>query len=145
MNDEYRRDFRDGQREFYWSLPRLVVGGLVFIMLIGGLGFVVKMIAQPGRIISKTFDADNVINTYEWYRDAYGNYLARLAQVRQFKQLREEEKSEPERARLRVEMAAIQQSCRDLARRYNANADKINKSIFMGTSVPAALNATDCE
>lgn len=142
---DYRREFRETQREYYWSLPRIVFGLILAIILLGSLGWIVNLMSQPARIMSKTFDADNVINNYEWYRDAYGNYLARTAQVRQFKTLRDEEKNEQERSRLRIEMAAIQQSCRDLARRYNANADKVNRSIFMGTSVPSSLNASECE
>lgn len=142
---EYRKEFREFQREAYWSLPR--VAGFLFLasVILGGGFWAISLLSQPGRIISKTFDADNVINNYEWYRDAYGNYQARTAQVRQFKQLFTAETDQQERSRLRIDMAAIQQSCRDLARRYNANADKINRNIFMGTSVPTNLNAGECE
>lgn len=38
MND-YRRDFRDAQREFYWSAPRILVGLVVAALALGVVGF----------------------------------------------------------------------------------------------------------
>lgn len=143
--NEYRRDFREVQRETFWTLPRVFVMIFAFLILFGAGGWVVSLLSQPARVISKTFDADNIITSYEYYRDAYGNFQARTAQVRQFKGMAGAEADQQERNRLRIEMAAIQQSCRDLAQKYNANANKVNKSIFMGTSVPTNLNAGDCE
>lgn len=144
MND-YRSDYRDAQREYYWTLPRVLVAGFVGVVALGGVGFVAKMILTPAALVSKTFDTDNIINNYEWYRDAYGNFQAKTKQVNQFRSLAAEEKDISERNRLRIEMAAIQQSCRELAQRYNANANKVNRSIFMGTNVPTNLSAGDCE
>lgn len=142
---EYRRDFREAQREYYWSLPRIIVAFFVIMIAVGGIGWVVHLASQPARIISKTFDADNVIAKYEWFYDAYGNYRAKTSQVRQFKALLAGESDKQEQSRLRMEMAAIQQSCRDLTQRYNANAAKANQSIFMGHDTPSSLSQGDCE
>lgn len=40
-------------------------GGIVF----GGL----NLLAQPGRVVQKTFDADNMIYNYEWFRQQYAD------------------------------------------------------------------------
>lgn len=140
----YRDDFRDTQKETYWSLPRILLLGFVIFGGIGITGFVLNLISQPGRIISKTFDADNIINNYEWFHDAHGNYRAKVNQIKQHKKYHESEPSGGEKARLRIELAAMQQSCRELTNRYNANADKANRSIFM-RGVPEKLNAGECE
>jgi hypothetical protein len=141
----YRQEFRRAQSQFYWTLPRLV-GALVVLLVALGAGlWVVGLASQPARIAAKTFDADHVIDNYEWFHDAYGNYQARLAQVRQFKELLAGEKDPGEKSRLRIETAAIQQACRDLAQRYNANAGKSNRNIFMGRDVPGSLDAAACE
>ncbi len=50
-----------------------VGGGLVF----GGL----NLLAQPGRVIQKTFDADNMIYNYEWFRTQYADIQAMDAKV----------------------------------------------------------------
>jgi len=142
---EYRRDFREAQREYFWSLPRVVIALFTAIFLLGGVGWVFNIMSQPARIVSKTLDADNVITNYEWFHDANGNYLARVSQIKQFKALNGAETDPQEKSRLRIEMAAIQQSCRDLSRRYNANAAKMNRGIFREKSLPDQLNTGDCE
>lgn len=141
----YRKDYREIERDAFWMLPRVAVALVAISVLLGGATWLISLASQPARIVSKTFDADNAINNYEWFHDANGNYLARTSQVRQFKSLLAGEPDTQEKARLRIEMAAIQQSCRDLARRYNANATKSNRSIFMGRSLPEMLNAGECE
>lgn len=143
--NRYRRDYHEGEGNFYWTLPRVffaIVIGLFVLGTAGGLG---TLLLQPGRIVGKTLDADNVINNYEWFHDANGNYLARVSQVKQFKNLLTAEPDAQEKSRLRIDMAAIQQSCRDLARRYNANAEKMNRGIFRERSLPANLNSGECE
>jgi hypothetical protein len=49
-----------------------------------------------------------------------------------------------EATRVLIELEAMRQSCRDIAARYNADAAKINRSIFMGNGVPPALDDTAC-
>lgn len=36
---DYRKDFRETQREYYWTLPRVLTGGLAGLVVLGGLGF----------------------------------------------------------------------------------------------------------
>jgi hypothetical protein len=142
---EYRKDFREAQSEYYWSMPRVAFGLFIGLIVLGGVGWFANLAMQPGRIVSKTLDADNVISNYEWFHDANGNYLARVSQIKQFKALSTGEADPQERSRLRIEMAAIEQSCRDLSRRYNANAAKMNRGIFRERSLPDQLNSGDCE
>ena len=132
MND-YRRDFREAQREYYWSLPRIMLGLTVASVLLGGVGYAINLASQPARIVSKTLDAVNA------------NYASRLSQVKQFKGLFERETDSAERGRLRMEMAAMQQSCRDLANRYNADAAKLNRGLFRSKSLPETIEAGACE
>lgn len=142
---EYRKDFREVQSEYYWSLPRVLLGITVASVLLGSVGYAINLASQPARIVAKTFDAGNVIHNYEWFHDVNANYLARKAQVDQFKALYSTETEPAERNRLRMEMAAMQSSCRELARNYNANATKINRGMFRGDTLPETLNAGACE
>lgn len=142
---DYRRDFREAQREYFWSLPRVVISLFAAIILFGGIGWMFNIASQPARIVSKTLDAGNVIHNYEWFHDVNANYLARKSQVDQFKSLYSTETESSERNRLRMEMAAMQSSCRELARNYNANSAKINRGLFRGETLPETLNAGACE
>jgi hypothetical protein len=141
----YRDDFRAAQREVYWSFPRIATAVVVGSLMLGTAGFVVNLASQPARIVSKTLDADNVINNYEMFHDMRANFLARKAQVDQFKKLLATETDQGEKIRLRMEMAAMQSSCRDLARKYTANSAKINRGLFRGDSLPESLNSGECE
>jgi len=143
--DDYRSDFREAQRDYYWTLPKVILGIGATAVAIGGLALILNLGSQPARMAAKTFDADNMLQNYEWYHDVNGNFLARTAQVRQFKGLLATENDPPEHSRLRMEMAAMQQSCRELARRYNANSAKINRGLFRGASLPENLNSGECE
>jgi hypothetical protein len=143
--NEYRKDFRKAQREYYWSVPRIMIAFFLAVILFGGVGWTINIASQPARIVSKTLDADNVINNYEWFHDANANYVTRSAQVSQFKKLLAAETDAVEKTRLRIDMAAMQSSCRDLANKYNANSAKANRGIFRGTSLPENLNSGACE
>jgi len=99
----------------------------------------------PGRVIGKTLETNNIITNYELFHDEVRNFDARVAQVREYEGLLTAETDKEERVRLRMEMAAQQQSCRELAADYNANSAKINRKAFKGTSLPPSLDAALCE
>lgn len=103
------------------------------------------VVSAPSRVINKTLQTDNIIQSYEWFYDVNAAYDARLKQVNQFIELAANETDKSEQQRLRIDMTAIQQTCRDLATKYNANSEKMNKSIFKGWSLPDNLSMGDCK
>lgn len=142
---EYRKEFREVQSEVYWSIPR--VAGILFVavMILGAGGWAISLLSQPGRVVSKTFDADNIITNYEFFHDANNQAKARVGQIKAHKIIIADNTDASEKTRLRIELAAMQQSCRDLVGKYNANATKVNRSIFMGREAPSSLNPQTCE
>ena len=108
------------------------------------IGAAAKVATAPARVLSKTMDTNNIIQSYEWFYDVNAAFDARRAQVVQFKGLFETEEDKDERSRLRIDMAAQQHSCRVLATKYNANSQKMNKSIFKGWTLPDTLNMQLC-
>jgi len=98
----------------------------------------------PGKVVQKTFQADNIITNYEWYYDTYAAYEARLGQITDHSSYLEAEEDRIEIQRLRIELTAMRQSCRDLATKYNANSQKVNKSIFKGGAVPETIEKEKC-
>lgn len=102
-----------------------------------------SVVTAPSRVVSRTLQTDNIINNYEWFHDAYAQYRARLGQINAHKNLVNSAEGS-EKSRLNIELAAISQNCRDLAARYNSNATKSNRSIFMGQEAPEFLDETAC-
>jgi hypothetical protein len=115
------------------------------VIVFGQMASTVGVVATaPSRVINKTLGTDNIISNYEWYHDSNAAFIARVAQIHTFKQMVSDEKDPVERSRLRIDLAAQQQTCRTLATNYNANSQKINKNIFKGTSLPETQNIEEC-
>lgn len=138
-------DFKDFAGQ---TLKWTAIGGVCLGIVAGG-AFLLNVATQPlrtaGGVINRTFDADNVIAKYEWFHDAHGQYQARVNQIVSTRQMYIEEKDIAERSRLRIELSAQRQSCRDIVTRYNGNATKTNVSIFQGREAPSSLNIQTCE
>lgn len=59
------------------SLGAAILIGAMGLAVVGGIGFgALNLLAQPGRIVQKTFDADNMIYNYEWFRQQYADIQA---------------------------------------------------------------------
>lgn len=129
-----------------------IAWGLFAVCAIAVLGFALHALGvfgaiatAPGRVIGNTLRTDNIIASYEWFYDANGQFQSRVGQIKGHSVLLSGETDAKERSRLNIELAAISQSCRDLATRYNATAEKVNKAIFRSNDLPAALPVKACE
>ena len=124
----------------------LALLGVASIGVVGSyIGTLANVATAPAKVINKTVDADNIIQSYEWFFDVNAAFNARLSQVRQYSDFFNEESDPSEKRKLRIEMSAMQQTCRELAEKYNANSEKMNKSIFKGWDLPDTLNQFTCK
>jgi len=129
-----------------------LLGGFALLLIMGwGFSFVGgtlstagKIVSAPQRVLNKALETDNIVHKYEWFHDTYAAYNARLKQVIQFSDFYNNEEDKGEKRRLRMEMAAQSQSCRDTATKYNANSEKLNVGVFKGWSLPDKLNVEVC-
>lgn len=142
---DYRDDVRRGERDYYWTLPRAVFALFALVVLVGVVAWVIQILSAPGRVVSRTLDTDNIIARYEFFHDANNQVKARTGQIASHKKIIADNADASEKTRLRIELAAIQQSCRDLVARYNANATKVNHAIFKGREAPDNINPSTCE
>ena len=99
----------------------------------------------PSRVINKTLGTNNILTNYELFHDEAKNFDARVAQLTEQREFFVAEKDPGERSRLRMEMAAQQQSCRELAADYNANSLKLNRQLFKDRGLPPVLDPIRCE
>lgn len=92
-----------------------------------------------------------VEQNYSWFFDTHAAYESRVGQIdAQEVLLSTAEEAPPpvdsqELARLRIELSGMRQSCRDLASKYNAQASKIHKGVFLSNKLPTTLDASRCE
>lgn len=121
-----------------WQIVALVI--LTPTALIG-----INILSKPAALVSKATDTTKMLQNYEWFYEASNNFKARVAQVATFKGLMTDETEKFERSRLRVDLAAVQQSCRELAAKYEAQSGKIHVGYLKSKSLPESLNAKECE
>lgn len=128
--------------------------GIVLLCLVG-LGSTVIAVnvvstattvaTAPGRVLQKTLGTDNIINNYEWFHDVDGRIRSRVEQITSYSKTINDAETPKDRARVRMEVAAMRQSCRDMVNQYNANANKSNRGLFRGWSLPERHEAGICE
>lgn len=104
-----------------------------------------KAATAPARVVSKTLDTDNIIQSYNRFFAINSEYTSRVAQIAAHTATVSETTDAAELGRLRMEVSAMRQSCRTLANDYNADAQKMNTSFFRDKDLPATLDAQKCE
>ena len=104
-----------------------------------------NLLNKPAALVAKATDTTKMLQNYEWFYEAANQYSARVGQIKSFKDILEQETDKAERARLRVDLAGMQQSCRDLAAKYEAQSGKIHVGYLKSNSLPESLNAKECE
>jgi hypothetical protein len=135
---EYKQERRASLKWGVWSI-------LALVLLLACVSLFYLMSA-PSRVLNRTMQTDNIIQSYEWFHDTHNSFMARVAQIKSHQRAMKLAGDDADRQdRYRIEVEAMRQSCRDMAARYNANSTKINKSIFKGRTAPARLNLSECE
>ena len=145
MNREAYRAAKEVSSHFWaWVFG---LGGTVLAVMAGlyFFGVIGSVASAPGRVINRTMETGNIIHNYEWFHDVNAAFKSRVAQITAKKKSLSTETDKPEVIKLRIDLEAMQQSCRDLANKYNANSIKTNVSIFKGQEAPETLNASLCE
>jgi hypothetical protein len=132
----------DGIGKDAWWIFKIVFG--FGVAIVGGIALI-SLVTGPLGLLQKTFNADNIIHNYEWFHRSHTAFTARVNQIKGHKVLASENKDAAEASRIRIELVGMQQSCRELAAKYNAQSAMVNRSIFRGTSTPAELNPASCE
>lgn len=113
---------------------------ILLILTLTAINFVTK----PAALANKTFQTDNIIFNYERFYDVSAAYDSRTAQITQFKSDLAAATNPDEQGRIKMELGAVQQTCRDLATQYNADSQKINREIFKSNDLPERLDLVAC-
>jgi hypothetical protein len=130
------------------GLGKMALIGVAAVAAISVGASVLSIATAPLRsasgVVNRTLDADNVIRTYELFHDRYNGFESRKRQIAETQAILNGETDQREKQRLRIDLGAQRQSCRDIAAAYNSDATKTNRSIFKGREAPEQLNMADC-
>lgn len=133
-----------------WIIPVLIIGLIAFI----GVGYWIKYTLLPvktvttqidsaSEIIDKTYDADNALYNYEWFKTQYEKIQANRQQVEHTITAIEDVKKtygndtlkwdyivKEEYSRLNTIKLGLQNQEENLVAEYNARSKMANKNIF---------------
>tara|TARA_Y100000310_G_C20573762_1_gene759408 strand:- start:363 stop:779 length:417 start_codon:yes stop_codon:yes gene_type:complete len=129
------------------SEPLKLIAGIFALCLLFG-GIVASTQMGMCGVASRTLDADNIIFNYEQFYDVSEKFKAKAHDLETHNELvatAKEEDDKGELRRLRMELAALKSSCRAMASEYNADSQKLNRSIFKSNDLPHTLPISDCE
>lgn len=96
-------------------------------------------------LVDKATNTDKMLANYEWFQESATAFDARVRQIRAHEKLIVAETDRAEMARLRIELSAMQQTCRDLAARYSAKTNEIHVGYLKGRNLPEHLSSEQCE
>ena len=138
------------------TLLKALLLGVLILAIVLAFGWFVRMIFffpnQAGRLIENTFNAENVIYNYEWFKRQYNEILAFETRIGNAKaSLAAFEASAGPRSgwgfeenqewnRLNAIVLGLSNQRAGMVAEYNARAAMVNRSIFMGTDVPEHIN-----
>lgn len=132
--------------------------GVWAIVILGGLSAVgsfvftgLNVLSQPGRVIQKTFDADNMIYNYEWFRQQYQDVAAMKVKISNSEaQLHSWLSTAPERSSWKIQDSQTHSQLNSIVlgqknqlaqmiADYNSRASMANRSFFM-SGLPSQIN-----
>ena len=122
-----------------------IIAVLVFPITCAVYHTACNVATAPLRVVNKTMETDNIIENYEWFYDTHHQIKARVNQIKQHKDFLSSETDRDEIRKLRIEMAGMQQSCRDMVEKYNSHSKKMNREIFKAKNLPHQLDINVCE
>lgn len=146
---EYEQMAQDNPKKLIRKVILWIIGlGMLITLLLWGFG----VITQPLKVATKTFDADNIIHNYEWFKQQYNDYEAikmKIARaetsIGSFKKSAGERKEwtfedKNEYSRLTSISDGLIYQKEDIISKYNARSQMGNREIFKTNDLPIQLN-----
>ncbi|QIG68155.1 hypothetical protein EVB55_220 [Rhizobium phage RHph_Y68] len=125
---------------------------LFFVLLLAGGMMFTKLVLSPVAMVTKTFDADNVIYNYEWFKRQYNDIVAfnQKIDIAQSQISRFEESAGPrtnwtfedkqEANRLSSVVLGLRNQRESMIAEYNAKSSMVNRSIFKTGDLPERID-----
>lgn len=143
------RSLNDWDREIARKPVRNTIGAGVLILIVigvlavvGGAGsWFINLASQPGRIVTQTLDANNVIDNYEYFRAQYADIQGMEPQIRvvaaekqaieNLDRARWTRATEERYNQLSAQLTGLESKRIRMIQEYNGKASQANRSIFL--------------
>lgn len=145
-------DFENKPRRSFFGLGVWIIIIVLGLGAVAGVGsWALNLASQPARVVTKTFDADNMIYNYEWFKQQYNDILAMDSKISNAQaQLDGWISGSPERSEWKIQdrqmygqlnsiVLGLTNQRATMVATYNARAEMANRSIFM-RDVPSHID-----
>lgn len=126
-----------------------IVAGVLALSIVGISGTYLNTAANvattPARAINEVVRTENVLNSYESFYNYRQRFQTRVADVQNWTAQNEAETDPVQRRVNATNILAMQSACRDLANKYNADAENLTSAWFRDGRLPQTLNVEECE
>jgi hypothetical protein len=137
-------DFENKPRRSFFGLGFWIIVIIAGLSMIGGvISIGGNLLSQPGRVIQQTFDANNMIYNYEWFRQQYQDVDAMKIKISNSEaQLQSWLANAPERSTWKIQdsqtysqlnsiVLGQKNQLAQMIANYNSRSSMANRSIFM--------------
>jgi len=136
----YRDDYRNYEKEAFWTFPRVIISifvGIFLIMLVscafGIISLPVWFASRSVAVVKQQVDPAELLRKYELFKDESAQLDAKLASIKikqqQIKDMKTMQMDRTNREQLMIwqqELGGMEYSFNQLAADYNSNMSKIN-------------------
>jgi len=70
-NEDYRRTYRQVEEDVWWTGKRLLWRIVLALIILGAIGFGMKLLFTPVALVEKATDPDKIISNYEEFQEIY--------------------------------------------------------------------------
>ena len=150
---EFQRDIKDARWSIFQIFGYIVIPALVLVVILGFATGVINLASQPGKVIQKTFDADNMVYNYEWFKQKNQDIEATKRKIKTaedtlstFVETNGTDRSQwdytikEEYGRLSTVVQGLKNYKDDQIADYNAKSQMANRSIFKSGDLPERIN-----
>ena len=136
-----------------WTFWKVFWALLFIVIVVGAITWSLGLLSQPAKILEKTFDADNIVQNYEWFKQTYQDIQATDIKIKNanaavmsyVETLGPRDKwdmmDKTEYSRLNSVVLGLKNYREDLAARYNARSKMVNRAVFKhGDELPETIS-----
>lgn len=147
---DWDRDFDRRPARTTFSAGVVVILIILGLSIVGGAGFwALNLASQPARIITQTFDANNVIYQYEWFRQQHQDILAMEPKIANAQSAFDNflasagdrstwnTATSTQYSQMQSQLTGLQNQKLSMIATYNARASMMNRALFMAGTPPA--------
>lgn len=143
MHKDYsRKEAQSYLDEGSWIAHGLIWKVLGLVILLGVIGFVVRLAFLPAALVEKATDPDHVISNYEEFQNIYNTCQKLDADLKTIRAMPDNDPMFAQFSKGAMVATKRQQMTR-WVNEYNAKSKMINRNLWKSNALPYQLNEED--